>query len=60
MFDIGLAHPWDDLPRVGEWYERIQARAAFGKTFYPGSHYDARGSDPTVAAGGTNAVGKQA
>jgi hypothetical protein len=58
--DVGLAQLWGDLPRAGEWYERIQARAAFGKTFCPGSRYGARGSDPAVAAGGANAVGKRA
>jgi glutathione S-transferase len=37
MADLGLAHHWDDKPRVAEWYERIQARPAFAATYYPGA-----------------------
>jgi glutathione S-transferase len=37
MEDLGLAHHWDDKPRVADWYERIQARPAFAATYYPGA-----------------------
>jgi glutathione S-transferase len=37
MADLGLAHHWDDKPRVAGWYERIQARPAFAATYYPGA-----------------------
>jgi glutathione S-transferase len=37
MADLGLAHHWNDKPRVADWYERIQARPAFAATYYPGA-----------------------
>jgi glutathione S-transferase len=38
MADLGLSHIWDGkYPRVGEWYERLQARPAFQATYGPGS-----------------------
>ena len=38
MADLGLATIWQGkYPRVGEWYERLQARPAFKATYYPGS-----------------------
>lgn len=37
MDDLGLAHMWADLPRVADWYKRIQARPAFPKTYAAGS-----------------------
>jgi glutathione S-transferase len=50
MTDIGLAEVWDDRPRVASWFERVQARPSFAKTFYPGSRYGAAGSHPALAA----------
>jgi glutathione S-transferase len=37
MDDLGLAHLWADLPRVCDWYERIQSRPAFEKAYSEGS-----------------------
>ncbi len=37
MADLGRAGDWADLPRVANWYESIQAQAAFRPTYYPGS-----------------------
>ena len=38
MADLGLATIWQgNYSRVGEWYERLQARPAFKATYYPGS-----------------------
>ncbi len=38
MADLGLSTIWEgQYPRVGEWYERLQARPAFQATYYPGS-----------------------
>ncbi len=37
MDDLGLAHLWADLPKVGDWYDRIQKRPAFAKTYGAGS-----------------------
>ncbi len=33
MDDLGLAHLWADLPKVADWYGRVQARPAFEKTY---------------------------
>ena len=33
MEDLGLAHIWADLPRVKDWYGRLQKRPAFAKTY---------------------------
>lgn len=48
MWDIGLGDVWDNLPRVAGWFERLQARPSFAKTFYPGSRYGAAGSHPAL------------
>ncbi len=48
MSDIGLAEVWDDRPRIAEWFQRMQARPSFAKTFYPGSRYGAAGSHPAL------------
>ena len=38
MADLGFAGIWNPkYPRVGEWYERMQARPAFRQTFYRGA-----------------------
>ena len=38
MADLGLSTIWESkYPRVGEWYEHLQARPAFKATYYPGS-----------------------
>ena len=33
MEDLGFSHIWADLPRVQDWYERLQNRPAFAKTY---------------------------
>jgi glutathione S-transferase len=38
MADLGMEDIWTDkYPRVSDWYERMQARPAFQKTFYKGA-----------------------
>jgi len=38
MADLGMDTIWaETCPRVVDWYARMQARPAFGKTFYPGA-----------------------
>jgi glutathione S-transferase len=37
MEDLGLNQMWARLPRVAAWYERIQARPAFARAYYPGT-----------------------
>lgn len=38
MSDLGFSDVWEDnLPRVQDWYKRMQARPAFQATFYKGS-----------------------
>ena len=37
MDDLGLAHLWADFPKVVDWYERIQSRPAFVRTYTQGS-----------------------
>ena len=48
MSDIGLADLWEGRPLVAGWYERVQTRPSFAKTFYPGSRYGAAGSHPAI------------
>ena len=37
MEDLALQGQWTDLPRVTDWYRRLQARATFGITYYAGT-----------------------
>ena len=38
MNDLGLAKMWEGpLPRVTDWYARVQKRPSFQKAYYPGS-----------------------
>ena len=37
MRDLGLVSVWDEFPRITEWFENIQARDAYRKTFYKGT-----------------------
>jgi glutathione S-transferase len=37
MEDLGLSGMWADLPRVTDWYARIQARPNFRVAYMPGS-----------------------
>ncbi|RJP63036.1 MAG: glutathione S-transferase family protein [Comamonadaceae bacterium] len=37
MEDLSLQSQWKDLPRVTDWYRRLQARPAFATTYYPGT-----------------------
>jgi glutathione S-transferase len=37
MEDLGLARLWSDLPRVADWYARLQARPSFATTYYEGT-----------------------
>ena len=37
MEDLGLAKMWSDLPRVTDWYKRLQARPTFATTYYEGT-----------------------
>lgn len=37
MEDLGLYKQWHDLPRVSDWYRRLQARPTFAITYYPGT-----------------------
>ena len=37
MEDLGLQGRWADLPRVTDWYGRLQARPAFAITHYSGT-----------------------
>ena len=38
MNDLGFSYVWlADMPRVQDWYERMQARPAFQSTFYKGA-----------------------
>ncbi|MSQ73348.1 MAG: glutathione S-transferase family protein [Betaproteobacteria bacterium] len=40
MEDIGLDPMWRDLPRVTDWYRRIQARPSFAVAYYPGARVE--------------------
>ena len=35
--DLGMASLWDDLAGVAAWYERLQQRPSFAKTYHPGT-----------------------
>jgi glutathione S-transferase len=37
MHDLGMAHQWQDLPRVATWFANIRAEPAFKPTYYHGS-----------------------
>ncbi|WP_372661081.1 glutathione S-transferase family protein [Hydrogenophaga sp.] len=37
MEDLYLQGQWKDLPRVTDWYRRLQARPAFATTYFPGT-----------------------
>jgi glutathione S-transferase len=37
MLDLGLATLWNDLPNVGRWLERVQARPSFPVAYFAGS-----------------------
>ena len=37
MADLGQAGAWQDLPRVGHWYDAFRAHPAFKPTYYFGS-----------------------
>lgn len=38
MADLDLSYIWErKYPNVTKWYEALQARPAFAKTYYPGS-----------------------
>ena len=37
LHDLERADLWKDLPRVTDWFERIQKRRSFAKAYYPGS-----------------------
>jgi glutathione S-transferase len=37
MADLGHGKMWQDLPRVGHWYDAIRAHPAFKPTYYAGS-----------------------
>ncbi|MCH8056934.1 MAG: cytochrome P450 [Proteobacteria bacterium] len=39
--DLGMASMWDDLPAVAAWYERVQGRPTFAKTYHPGTRVGA-------------------
>jgi glutathione S-transferase len=37
MQDLGLEHLWQDLPKVINWFEALQARPTFATTYYEGT-----------------------
>jgi glutathione S-transferase len=37
MEDLGLSYLWSDLPKVQDWYRRLQERPTFAKTYHEGS-----------------------
>lgn len=39
--DLGMASMWDDLPALAAWYERLQGRPTFAKTYHPGTRVGA-------------------
>lgn len=45
MDDLGYAGLWADLPRVGEWFERLRARPSYAAAFYPGARVSERYGD---------------
>jgi glutathione S-transferase len=45
--DLGLERLWSDLPRVADWYRRVQDRPSFATAFFPGAR-DVFAYDQTV------------
>lgn len=37
MEDLGLGDIWSNFARVAQWYDQVQQRPSFKKTFYPGT-----------------------
>lgn len=37
LHDLQLARIWEDLPRVADWFARVQQRPSFEAAYYPGS-----------------------
>jgi glutathione S-transferase len=37
MADLGLGHMWNEMPRIGRWFDEIRGHAAFAPTYYHGS-----------------------
>jgi glutathione S-transferase len=37
MEDLGLKSMWAHLPRISSWYDCMQARPSFARTYYPGT-----------------------
>lgn len=37
MEDLGLDYVWAYMPRVTDWYARLQERPPFQTTYYPGT-----------------------
>lgn len=37
MRDLGLEEVWDEFSNVREWFDNVQRRDAYGKTFYKGT-----------------------
>jgi len=37
LYDLERTDLWKGLPRVADWFERIQKRPSFAKAYYPGS-----------------------
>lgn len=48
MDDIGMDGVWSDLPRVSEWFARVQNRDAVKQTFYFGSLLSEQYSDVKI------------
>lgn len=47
--DLGLERLWSDVPGVGSWFERMQARPAYAQAFYPAALFDLREIQAQVA-----------
>lgn len=50
--DLGLAGMWSELPRIADWYGRIQQRPSFAAAFMPGARDIARYGLSGLAVGG--------